>query len=204
MSTSRPISALSGEGVFLGQEESNAQSSGGGIQETSLRDISLKLNALQSALVGFFPQQPHQQPLPYFYPSPPVAHAFSHDELLSSPVIKSQTHQISQIQLNLAALKTEVAALKTTVSHAGTPSGVCSGAMALTALLLAISFVAIIIIILAALGLAGILPQFALLLENHSNLIWAMVSASIVTVICLISVLCVTLIRHKPTPTLLT
>lgn len=73
--------------------------------------------------------------------------------------------------------------------------------MALSAFLLAISLVAIIIIVLASLGLAGVLPQVAAILVNTANSIWAIVSASIVTVICLISVLCVSLIRHnKPLP----
>lgn len=101
----------------------------------------------------------------------------------------------------VSELRTEVAAIKTKLHGLSSPAGVCSGPMALSAFLLAISLVAIIIIVLASLGLAGVLPQVAAILVNTANSIWAIVSASIVTVICLISVLCVSLIRHnKPLP----
>lgn len=113
-----------------------------------------------------------------------------------------QLYWIRTTQSNVAAIseiRNEVSSIKAKLQHLASPSSLCTGPMALATCLLAISFVAISVIVLSSLGLTGILPQVANLLVSKANAIWTIVSASIVTVICLISVLCVTLIRHhKP------
>ncbi|AHK63169.1 hypothetical protein [Chlamydia avium] len=99
----------------------------------------------------------------------------------------------------IAEIRSEVSAIKAKLQHLTTPATLCTGPTALATCLLAISLLAISIIVLSSLGLAGILPQVSSLLVSTANAVWTIVSASIVTVICLISVLCVTLIRHhKP------
>lgn len=113
------------------------------------------------------------------------------------------TYLIRTTQNNVSAIseiRTEVSAIKAKLQHLTTPTTLCTGPMALATCLLAISLVAIGVIVLSSLGLVGILPQVGAILVSTSNAIWTIVSASIIAVICLISVLCVTLIRHyKPT-----
>ena len=110
-------------------------------------------------------------------------------------LIRTTQNNVSAI----SEIRTEVSAIKAKLQHLTAPATLCTGPMALATCLLAISLVAIGIIVLSSLGLVGILPQVGAILVSTSNAIWTIVSASIVTVICLISVLCVTLIRHhKP------
>ncbi|BAE81289.1 inclusion membrane protein [Chlamydia felis Fe/C-56] len=153
-------------------------------------DLSSQLAALQAGLMGL------QQTWGAHLPVLPSASSQDHNYLMRI----MQSH-MAATSGTVSELRTEVTAMKTRLQGLSSPTGVCSGPMALAAFLLAISFVAIIIIVLASLGLAGVLPQASALLVNTSNTIWAIVSASIVAVICLVSVLCVTLIRHhRPLP----
>ncbi|MEF9497155.1 hypothetical protein [Chlamydia sp. 04-14] len=153
-------------------------------------DLATQLSNLQTTLAGI-----QQHPLGGWqqHPQGPAIDQTYFTRMMQSHMATTTT--------TVSELRTEVTAIKTRLQGLSTPTGVCSGPMALASFLLAISFVAIIIIVLASLGLAGILPQAAAILVNTANSVWAIVSASIVTVICLISVLCVTLIRHhKPLP----
>ncbi|MEF9519981.1 hypothetical protein SBV45_04290 [Chlamydia crocodili] len=153
-------------------------------------DLATQLSNLQTTLAGI-----QQHPLGG-WPQHPTGPGIDQNYLMRM----MQSH-MATTATSVAELRTEVTAIKTRLQGLSTPTGVCSGPMALASFLLAISLVAIIIIVLASLGLAGILPQAAAILVNTANSVWAIVSASIVTVICLISVLCVTLIRHhKPLP----
>ncbi|AAP05234.1 hypothetical protein [Chlamydia caviae] len=155
-------------------------------------DLTTQLSNLQTVLAGIQQQHPLNGGWPQHHPTG----AADQNYLMRL----MQSHMASTVSA-VSELRTEVTAIKTKLHGLSTPANVCSGPMALAAFLLAISLVAIIIIVLASLGLAGILPQAAAILVNTANSIWAIVSASIVTVICLISVLCITLIRHhKPLP----
>ncbi|KZN26729.1 hypothetical protein [Chlamydia pecorum] len=211
MSSGRPTSSLSIAALPNDnsvERDSAMVSSGSGIHP-DVQDLSLRLAEIQATLLGMFPggntppTSKHFGPSHYYAPHqgfPYTTSAYplpSEDFLLASPSFKAQNLQINQMQLSLTALKADVANIKVSVSQSSAQT-ICSGAMALATLLLAISFVAIIIIVLAALALGGVLPQFAMLLESQANIIWAIVSASIVTMICLTSVLCVMLIKHKP------
>ncbi|WP_366223828.1 hypothetical protein [Chlamydia buteonis] len=160
----------------------------------SAHEISAQLSTIQATISGL--QQQCSSGWPHVLGS-------------TSGTVDQQSYLMRIMQSHMAntsavvsELRTEVAAIKTKLHGLlSSPGGVCSGPMALSAFLLAISLVAIIIIVLASLGLAGVLPQVAAILVNTANSIWAIVSASIVTVICLISVLCISLIRHhKPLP----
>ncbi|WP_375793389.1 hypothetical protein O1W69_04620 [Chlamydia sp. 12-01] len=154
-------------------------------------DIAVQLSNLQSTLAGI-----QQQSLAGWPPVSTMAPSLDQNYLMRL----MQSHMSTTVA-SISELRTEVTAIKTKLQGLSTPTSVCSGPMALASFLLAISLVAVIIIILASLGLAGILPQAAAILVNSANAIWAIVSASIVAVICLISVLCVTLIRHhRPLP----
>lgn len=212
MSSGRPTSSpsipvLSNDNGI--ESDSVIVSSGSGIHSSEVQDLSLKLAEIQATLLGMFPggntapTSKHFAPSSYYAPHQGFPYTTSpyslpsEDLLLASPSFKAQNLQMNHMQLSLTALKAEVANIKASVSQSSAQT-ICSGAMALATLLLAISFVAIIIIVLAALALGGVLPQFAMLLESQANIIWAIVSASIVTMICLTSVLCVMLIKHKP------
>lgn len=103
-------------------------------------------------------------------------------------------YAIQVLQHQVLELKNEVACVKHQISVS---SKILSGPSILVACLLAISLFAISIIVLGALGLAGILPQVVSLLSTQDNVLWAVVSASIIAVICLTSVFSVFCI--KPT-----
>lgn len=105
--------------------------------------------------------------------------------------------QIQFLQDQIADLKSELSFIKTKVRQTVPSSrALCSGPLFLIACLLAISLFAITIIILASLGLAGILPQMAVVMVSQANMLWAVVSASIVTTICLTSVCSVFFIKQ--------
>ncbi|ADZ18305.1 hypothetical protein [Chlamydia psittaci] len=158
----------------------------------SAHEISAQLSTIQAAVSGL------QQQYSAGWTHVPGTASGTIDQSYLMRIMQSHMANTSAV---VSELRTEVAAIKTKLHGLSSPTGVCSGPMALSAFLLAISLVAIIIIVLASLGLAGVLPQVAAILVNTANSIWAIVSASIVTVICLISVLCVSLIRHnKPLP----
>ncbi|AFS20624.1 MULTISPECIES: hypothetical protein [Chlamydia] len=158
----------------------------------SAHEISAQLSTIQAAVSGL------QQQYSAGWTHVPGTASGTIDQSYLMRIMQSHMANTSAV---VSELRTEVAAIKTKLHGLSSPAGVCSGPMALSAFLLAISLVAIIIIVLASLGLAGVLPQVAAILVNTANSIWAIVSASIVTVICLISVLCVSLIRHnKPLP----
>ncbi|AFS28053.1 hypothetical protein [Chlamydia psittaci] len=158
----------------------------------SAHEISAQLSTIQAAVSGL------QQQYSAGWTHVPGTASGTIDQSYLMRIMQSHIANTSAV---VSELRTEVAAIKTKLHGLSSPAGVCSGPMALSAFLLAISLVAIIIIVLASLGLAGVLPQVAAILVNTANSIWAIVSASIVTVICLISVLCVSLIRHnKPLP----
>ncbi|AFS25191.1 hypothetical protein [Chlamydia psittaci] len=158
----------------------------------SAHEISAQLSTIQAAVSGL------QQQYSSGWTHVPGTASGTIDQSYLMRIMQSHMANTSAV---VSELRTEVAAIKTKLHGLSSPAGVCSGPMALSAFLLAISLVAIIIIVLASLGLAGVLPQVAAILVNTANSIWAIVSASIVTVICLISVLCVSLIRHnKPLP----
>lgn len=158
----------------------------------SAHEISAQLSTIQAAVSGL------KQQYSAGWTHVPGTASGTIDQSYLMRIMQSHMANTSAV---VSELRTEVAAIKTKLHGLSSPAGVCSGPMALSAFLLAISLVAIIIIVLASLGLAGVLPQVAAILVNTANSIWAIVSASIVTVICLISVLCVSLIRHnKPLP----
>ncbi|EPJ24831.1 putative inclusion membrane protein C [Chlamydia psittaci 09DC78] len=158
----------------------------------SAHEISAQLSTIQAAISGL------QQQYSAGWTHLPGTASGTIEQSYLMRIMQSHMANTSAV---VSELRTEVAAIKTKLHGLSSPAGVCSGPMALSAFLLAISLVAIIIIVLASLGLAGVLPQVAAILVNTANSIWAIVSASIVTVICLISVLCVSLIRHnKPLP----
>ncbi|CAG9045696.1 hypothetical protein NVRI1_00018 [Chlamydia abortus] len=158
----------------------------------SAHEISAQLSTIQATISGL------QQQYSSGWPHVPGSTSGTIDHSYLMRIVQSHMANTSAV---VSELRTEVAAIKTKLHGLSSPVGVCSGPMALSAFLLAISLVAIIVIVLASLGLAGVLPQVAAILVNTANSIWAIVSASIVTVICLISVLCVSLIRHhKPLP----
>lgn len=105
--------------------------------------------------------------------------------------------QIQFLQDQIADLKSELAFLKSKVRQTNpTSRALCSGPSFLIACLLAISLFAITVIIFASLGLAGVLPQIGVLMVSHANMLWAVVSASIVTTICLTSVCSVFFIKQ--------
>ncbi|AFS21508.1 hypothetical protein [Chlamydia psittaci] len=158
----------------------------------SAHEISAQLSTIQAAVSGL------QQQYSAGWTHVPGTASGTIEQSYLMRIMQSHMANTSAV---VSELRTEVAAIKTKLHGLSSLAGVCSGPMALSAFLLAISLVAIIIIVLASLGLAGVLPQVAAILVNTANSIWAIVSASIVTVICLISVLCVSLIRHnKPLP----
>ncbi|WP_348664037.1 hypothetical protein [Chlamydia vaughanii] len=158
-------------------------------------DIGQQLANMQALLAGL-----QQQHFPVWgAPPSQMQHPMGAPQADPSYYLRLVQTQMQTTGTAVADLRTEVTAIKSRLQSLSAPATLCSGPMALAACLLAISFVAIIVIILASLGLAGVLPQVSAILVNTSNAIWTIVSASIVTVICLISVLCVTLIRHhKP------
>ncbi|EPP34410.1 putative inclusion membrane protein C [Chlamydia ibidis] len=159
-------------------------------------EILSRLSALQHSLANL--QQQHISPwaLPAqssVFPSPDAGSSTIH-------ISRALQHHMQTTASSFSGLRNELAELRSKLHRISSPASICNGPMALAAFLLAVSFVAIIIITLASLGLAGLLPQVQVLLVNTANCIWSIVSASIITIICLISVLSITLIKHnKPT-----
>ncbi|SPN73436.1 hypothetical protein C10C_0262 [Chlamydia serpentis] len=105
--------------------------------------------------------------------------------------------EIAQLGTEVASIRTEIALIRITLQQSRRGMGM--GAMVMTALLLTISLLAIAIIILAALGFTGILPPVAALLQGTTNLVWAMVSGSIVFFISIIGALAVILTSRNTT-----
>ncbi|EPP35861.1 hypothetical protein BOKEGFJH_00288 [Chlamydia avium] len=152
-------------------------------------EFGQQLVSLQAMLANLQTQIGYAIRQPLTSPTSPTS---GYDQLY---LIRTTQNNVATI----AEIRSEVSAIKAKLQHLTTPATLCTGPMALATCLLAISLLAISIIVLSSLGLAGILPQVSSLLVSTANAVWTIVSASIVTVICLISVLCVTLIRHhKP------
>ncbi|WP_100934752.1 hypothetical protein [Candidatus Chlamydia corallus] len=103
----------------------------------------------------------------------------------------------AQIESELASLRAELTLIRSTLQQSA--KGTRTGVLVVTAILMTISLLAIIIIVLAVLGFTGVLPQVALLLQSNANLIWAMVSASIICFISLIGTLGL-ILTNKNTP----
>lgn len=123
---------------------------------------------------------------------------------LSQPLLVPQeatptprhTQQIQFVKDQIADLKSELSFIKSKVRQSSSAQALCSGPLFLVACLLAISLFAITVIILASLGLAGVLPQIGILMSSPSNMIWSVVSAAIVASICLVSVCSVLFIKQ--------
>lgn len=121
------------------------------------------------------------------FPTAESAQATGHSFSKCDYAIQVLQHQVLEIKNEVACVRHQISA----------SSKILSGPSILVACLLAISLFAISIIVLGALGLAGILPQVVSLLSTQENVLWAVVSASTIAVICLTSVFSVFFI--KPT-----
>ncbi|ACZ33267.1 conserved hypothetical protein [Chlamydia pneumoniae LPCoLN] len=103
----------------------------------------------------------------------------------------------AQIETEIATIRSELQLMRSTLQQS--TKGARTGVLVVTAILMTISLLAIIIIILAVLGFTGVLPQVALLMQGETNLIWAMVSGSIICFIALIGTLGL-ILTNKNTP----
>lgn len=155
----------------------------------SLSELQQFLSSIQRELRDLLGSQTattsfHPDGLPTIHPTPS-----------REPPLR-YAQQIQFLQDQIADLKSELSFVKSKVRQTLPTSRVlCTGPLFLIACLLAISLFAITVIILAALGLAGILPQINALMVSQANMLWAVVSASIVTAICLVSVCSVFFIK---------
>ncbi|WP_291894857.1 hypothetical protein [Chlamydia sp.] len=123
-------------------------------------------------------------------PSNSGIHTFSawgpHDPFFTVPIYPQQ---LASMQNNLFALQTEVSSLKRRLIQSHQSRGPLGlGPLFLAACLGAVSIFAIAIIVLASLGLSGVLPFILICLSGATNTIWAIVSASITLLICCISI----------------
>nr|CRI47754.1 Inclusion Membrane Protein C [Chlamydia pneumoniae] len=122
-----------------------------------------------------------------FQPGP----ADDHHHPIPPPVVPAQ------IETEIATIRSELQLMRSTLQQS--TKGARTGVLVVTAILMTISLLAIIIIILAVLGFTGVLPQVALLMQGETNLIWAMVSGSIICFIALIGTLGL-ILTNKNTP----
>lgn len=160
---------------------------------SDMLDISKQLSSLQSMLSDMQQRTlPWPSPLPPQYP-PMLPHSSIDPTYLIRLI---QTH-VQNTGTSIANLRAEIATTKVKLNSLSSTASLCNGPMVLASCLLAISLVAILVIVLVSLGLCGILPQVVSLLLNKANAIWSIVSASIITAICLVSVLCMSLIRYN-------
>lgn len=149
-----------------------------------LKQLQQSFASLQNEVFPVL-QQRSRRPSTATDPSHPPARPFNRCD-----------YSIQLLQNQVLDLQNDVVGIKQQLNSS---ARVCSGPSVLVACLLAISLFAISIIVLASLGLAGILPQVVSLLVTQANMLWAVVSASIVTVICLTSVCSVFFIKPQKT-----
>ncbi|ANH79034.1 hypothetical protein [Candidatus Chlamydia sanziniae] len=155
-------------------ESSTSSSSFGDSKvEFLLKEISTKLSACQSVLLA----------------RPAVSFPTQQLDSTSSPAFSSLLTTQQQVHAELTSLRAELGLVRTSLLiPIKTSPRSRIGIITITAILLAISLLAVLIIVLAVLGFTGILPQVALLL-GYSDLLWATISGSIVFVISAISVI---------------
>lgn len=104
--------------------------------------------------------------------------------------------QLAAMQNNLSTLQTEVSALKKKlVQSSQTRGSLGLGPQFLAACLVAATILAVAVIVLVSLGLGGVLPFVLVCLAGSTNAIWAIVSASITTLICCVSIACIFLAK---------
>ncbi|AAF39346.1 hypothetical protein C6H88_02610 [Chlamydia muridarum str. Nigg] len=109
--------------------------------------------------------------------------------------------QLASMQNNLFILQTEVSSLKKKLVQSNQPQGssLGRGPQFLAACLVATTILAVAVIVLASLGLAGILPFVIVCLAGATNAVWAIVSASIVALICCTSIASIFLTKYDRT-----
>ena len=101
------------------------------------------------------------------------------------------------MQNNLFTLQTEVSSLKKKLAQTTQTQGALGlGPLFLAACLVAATILAVAVIIFASLGLSGVLPFILVILAGSTNAIWAIVSASITTLICCVSIASIFLTKN--------
>lgn len=105
--------------------------------------------------------------------------------------------QLASMQNNLFTLQTEISSLKKKLAQTTQTQGALGlGPLFLAACLVAATILAVAVIIFASLGLSGVLPFILVILAGSTNAIWAIVSASITTLICCVSIASIFLTKN--------